>query len=132
MDIEIRDKIENFLKELDTEIDVICHVDIVNIDLDNPYSSICDMLEDSQAFDVEIIYYSRAMEYLMENDNSLQESLSIADEYGFSAGSLNSEILASLLASRNSRDDFAKLESDIEEFFEEIRNELEELEDEEE
>ena len=45
----------------------------------------------------EIIYYHTAMEYLMENDASLQESLDIVNQMGFSMSSLNSELLATVL-----------------------------------
>ena len=60
---------------------------------------IYDELQDNGFFTVDIIYYSRAIEYLKENDSSLFESLEIATEYGYDAKSLNSEILASLHAS---------------------------------
>ena len=46
------------------------------------------------------------MEYLKEHDNSLNESLEIASEYGYNTENLNSELLASLLASRNKQQDF--------------------------
>ena len=45
----------------------------------------------------EVIYYSVAMNYLIENDCSLQESLEEADACGFETNMLNSEILATLL-----------------------------------
>ena len=47
-------------------------------------------------YEQEIIYYSKAMNYLIENDPSLRESLSIANEYGSSLESLSSETLASV------------------------------------
>ena len=128
MNEKIIDKIEDFLESLHTEVDVLYNVDVEEIDLDDPYNSIYEMLDDKGAFDIEIIYYSRAMEYLTENDNSLQESLGIADEYGYSPSNLNSEILASLLASRLVREEFADLETTIEDFFSDIRDEIEELE----
>jgi hypothetical protein len=126
MKTEIIDKIAAFLKGLRTEIDVVYCVEIENIDLENPYDSIYDMIENNNGFDVEIIYYSNAMKYLMNNDNSLIESLEIASELGYTPENLNSEILASLLASQNSRSDFSDLQVEIEEFFEEIKNENEE------
>jgi hypothetical protein len=49
----------------------------------------------------EIIYYSKAMAYLSENDNSLYESLEIAKEYGYTIENLNSELLATLLYQQN-------------------------------
>lgn len=106
-----------------------------NIDLayfaDEDHQSFEDLrqaIEDGNGFDVEIIYYSRAIEYLMNNDDSLRESLAIADEMGFEVKNLNSETLASLLASQNSREEFNDLESDIEAFFEELNEEAEEEE----
>ena len=42
---------------------------------------------------------------------------------------LNSEVLASLLASRNAREDFADLREEIEDFFAELEEEDEEEED---
>jgi hypothetical protein len=86
----------------------------------NSFDELRDSIEDNNGFDIEIIYYSNAIEYLQENDPSLRESLEIASEYGFETGKLNSEILASLLASRNERDEFYELESELTELFEEI------------
>ena len=65
-------------------------------------------LQDNGFFDVEIIYYANAIDYLKEHDTSLNESLEIAAEYGYITEDLNSELLASLLASRNKKEDFAK------------------------
>ena len=62
---------------------------------------IFDDLHNNGFFDVEIIYYSKAIEYLQENDPSLCESLEIAEEYDFNLQNLNSEALASLHASRD-------------------------------
>ncbi len=126
-------KIEEFLKGLKVEnIDIPYMVTIEDIDLDNPFQSIYDMIEDNGGFNVEIIYYSTAIEYLQENDNSLTESLRIAVELGYSLDKLNSEVLASLLASENSREEFNDLESEINSFFEEIKEDEETEEDEEE
>ena len=48
-------------------------------------------------YEQEIIYYSKAMNYLIENDCSLRESMAIASEYGIDDPSeLNSEYLASI------------------------------------
>ena len=57
-------------------------------------------LEESGYFDVEIIYYYKAMEYLKEHDASLTESLELASEIGLTIDNLNSETLASLHATR--------------------------------
>lgn len=128
MEETIKNKIEDFLKNLDTEVEVLYYVNVDNIDLEDSFQSICSMIEDNQGFDSEIIYYSRAIEYLQENDPSLRNSLEIASEYGYEVSNLNSEILASLLVSQNIREDFYKLEDEITEFFDEIREEIENLE----
>ena len=60
---------------------------------------IFEELHDNGFFNVDIIYYSKAMDYLRENDPSLCESIELAQELGFSLDNLNSEALASLHAS---------------------------------
>tara|TARA_R110000744_G_scaffold107298_1_gene203803 strand:+ start:18 stop:449 length:432 start_codon:yes stop_codon:yes gene_type:complete len=67
---------------------------------------IWEELNDNGYFHKEIIYYSRAMEYLKENDCSLSESVEIATEYGYTLENISSETLASLHASRKKEDDF--------------------------
>ena len=67
---------------------------------------IYDELQDNGFFNVDIIYYSKAIEYLKENDSSLCESLEIAAECGFTLENLNSEALASLHASRDRENKF--------------------------
>jgi hypothetical protein len=57
-------------------------------------------------FTEEIIYYYNAIKYLKDNDQSLSESLEIANEYGYSITNINSELLATLHASRNKEDKF--------------------------
>jgi len=60
---------------------------------------IFDELQDNGFFNVDIIYYTKAIEYLKENDASLSESIDIATEYGYTLENINSETLASLHAS---------------------------------
>ena len=74
---------------------------------DNVGEELKDRLGNEHEFmDVEIIYYARAMEYLTEYDTSLTYSLELANDMGYDCANLNSEILASILASENNRDDF--------------------------
>ena len=72
-------------------------------------------LDDKHAFDIEIIYYHKAMKYLMENDPSLTESLELAEDYGFTAENLNSERLASLHASSKAQENFWEYGKEIRE-----------------
>lgn len=126
MNTELRNSIEDFLQNLETEVDVLNYVDIDNIDFENAFDSIVEMINDNNGFDNEIIYYSNAMNYLRENDPSLRESLNLAHELGYTADSLDSEILASLLITENIRNEFFQLEDEINEFFEELEEEEEE------
>ena len=72
-------------------------------------------LHDKGAFDVEIIYYNKAMDYLSQNDASLSESIEIAVDMGYSLENLNSETLASLHASRQAEEDFWDIKDEIDE-----------------
>lgn len=117
------EKIKSFLSTLNVKnVDLACFATGGT----NSFDELRDELEDQGAFDIEIIYYSTAIEYLRDNDSSLKESLGLAHEMGYVADNLSSEILASLLASQNARNDFDELESEIETFFEELE-EIEEI-----
>ena len=65
-----------------------------------------DDLRDQGYFNEEIIYYSKAIKYLQENDASLSESIEIALEMGYYLENINSELLASLHYSRQKEDTF--------------------------
>jgi len=69
-------------------------------------NDIFDDLQNNGFFDVEIIYYCKAIEYLKENDSSLWDSLEIAKEYGYTLENINSELLASLHATKQREDKF--------------------------
>lgn len=91
--------------------------DILNNLADYDSSEIWEELNDQGYFHEDIIYYSKAVEYLKENDPSFCESLEIANEYGYNTENLNSEVLASLHASRKKENDF----------FEHVAPELDEI-----
>lgn len=58
----------------------------------------------------EIIYYSVAMNYLIENDCSLSYSLELAHDMGYSAKNLNSELLATIHHQDQLRGDWSEIE----------------------
>ena len=109
--------IEKFLSNLQTEVDILNYINIEDIDHSDPYNSIYEMLQDNGGFNIDIIYFSDAINYLKEHDQSLSDSLEIAIEYGYTIDNINSELLASLLASRNAEESFYDLKSEIEYFF---------------
>lgn len=99
-------------------------LDCINDNLDqceeaNSYDELYQIIQQNRGFDVESIYSGVAMDYLKENDPSLRDSMEEAAEMGMEIGSLSSEVLASILASKKMRDDFEEKREEIEEFFEE-------------
>jgi len=73
----------------------------------------------------EVIYYTKAIEYLKENDPSLCDSLALAAEYGCNLDDLNSEKLATILMQENLRNEAYKLAEKLVEIFEEHKKEEE-------
>ena len=124
---EINDKITSFLQSLNTEISIL---DFITVDWENnkdlSFDEIESEINNNNGFDLDIIYYPNAIEYLKNNDPSLKESLEIASEFGFSIDNLSSETLASLLYSQNERVKFYNLRDEINEFFDDLRNDNDE------
>ena len=115
--LENKQALIDFLNGLN--IDNLCPGDYISADDIDEYTdfdSLTSLIDDNNGFNVEIIYYSRAIEYLSNNDASLHESLELAEELGYSLRSLSSEILASLLASQNCREEWSDNKSEIEDF----------------
>ena len=118
------EQLKEFFKELDKNLNhfsisdyIYSDDEIESIDQDNAFDDMLNLLDDNGAFNIEIIYYSNAIEYLTKNDPSLRESLELAGELGYEAKNLNSETLASILASQEARIEFNDLENKINEFF---------------
>jgi len=90
-------------------------------DGDNDADDFLEYYRETYVQDASIIYYHTAIEYLKEHDPSLMESLGIANEYGYAAKNINSELLATLLLQRELEEELSGLQSDIEEYFEAIQ-----------
>lgn len=107
-------KIENALKELfkDTNFESYQYEGFENAD---------DLIESlrTQINEDEVIYYSNAIKYLSENDASLNESIGIAVELGYSLENVNSELLATLLQQKNLNDELENLIPEINDIFNE-------------
>lgn len=84
----------------------------------NEFNDLYDILLSSNALDIEIIYYHKAIDFLKENDPSLCNSIALACEYGYNLENLDSETLASILATDIFRTQFFELETEINEIFE--------------
>ena len=112
---------EKFFNKLSKELefDIMDYLQSDELEDINSYEDLEIELNENEAYDIEIIYYATAIEYLKENDCSLCESMEIAQEYGYEPKHINSELLASLLATQNAREEFYELQDEIEEFFDE-------------
>jgi hypothetical protein len=115
------------IKELFQFTNLMCDVDLdYHLTGEEVDSAQCieRILSDNDCFNVDIIYYHRAMDFLIRHDGSLKDSLRIAEDFGFDLSDLNSETLASLLASQMIHEEFyehyKELENLIEEFKEQI------------
>lgn len=97
--------------------------DLKELDVDELGDFLINLNEDGEITDVDIIYYSNAIKYLSENDPSLKESLDIAVEYGINIDQLSSELLASLLATRENEEDYSEfIDKVVNEFEDKINN----------
>ena len=97
----------------DLEFDIMDHLTEDDLDEMETFDELMDLLRDDGAFNIEIIYYNKAIKYLEENDPSLTESLNIANDCGYKSCDLNSEMLASLLASQQAEEEFYDYEDEI-------------------
>jgi len=110
---------KEYFKALELEeLDVIDYIEDNELEDINSFDDLQELLENKNAFVIEIIYYNTAMEYLKDNDTSLQYSLELAESFGYELKNLNSEKLASILAAEITRNDFQELENEIDNFFE--------------
>jgi hypothetical protein len=101
---------EDYLPEID--INYFLNGYEIGEDINNS-DDLIEIIEDNDGFNIDIIYYSKAIKYLAENDASLSESVAIASEYGYSTENINSELLASLHASQKVREDFHDITDEI-------------------
>ena len=76
-------------------------------DLDEVFNSLDTFLiEQENFFDVDIFYNDEAMQYLIEYDPSLKESVSLAHDLDYKTEDLSSSLLASLHASEAIRNKY--------------------------
>jgi hypothetical protein len=84
------------------------------------FEEVRDLIEAGDGFNIDIIYYSAALDYLRENDPSLRQSLELAQNLGFKPAYLSSEMLASILACEIVRGEFNDLENEFTDLLEEL------------
>lgn len=67
-----------------------------------------------------IIYCRNAMEYLSKHDPSLQNSLSLAEDFGYSLSDVDSEILATLHYQNDLMEQWSNVSDDVERIFDDF------------
>ena len=80
--------------------------------------TISDLINESS-----VIYYSKAMNFLMENDTSLNESMQLAAELCYEPQNINSELLATLLLQSELRSNFSEIEDLVMDLFDQYAEE---------
>jgi hypothetical protein len=112
-----KEKLKNIFEyiEKDTDQSITDHIDMEDILKMSSYDELYDELDEQGFFLVDIIYFGKAIEYLQEYDPSLQHSLELASEMGYSPDALNSEILASILAGDKVLQSFCSFSDELEE-----------------
>ena len=106
-------------KALIEDIEKECNIELAWYFLNETPDDVDDVLEycEERINEIEVIYYATAMDYLRENDCSLQESLGLADEYGCELKNINSELLATLLMQAESRGALYEYRDELETVF---------------
>lgn len=116
MQKELTARQKEVLRELYDETEIDMEYEIVNGDLPDTIDDFMDLVQE-RVGEIEVIYYHNAMEYLKDNDPSLQYSLEIADNMGYETKNLNSELLATLLKQQNVSEEIYNHKDAIEEAF---------------
>lgn len=112
-----KQEIENFLKGLSTEVDILKYIDIDDIDQKRPFGTIYGMLLVNGGFDVEVTDRDEAIRYLTQHDPTLAESKSLMELYDYDKSEATFELMAGLVQSERLKDRFAEFEDKINSFF---------------
>jgi hypothetical protein len=112
-----KQEIEDFLKGLSTEVDILKYIDIDDIDQKRPFGTIYGMLLANGGFDVEVTDRDEAIRYLSQHDPTLTKSKSLIEFYDYDKSEVNPELMAGLLQSERLKDRFAEFEDKINSFF---------------
>jgi hypothetical protein len=84
---------------------------------DNDVQSFIEWFTETYIHHAQVIYYHTAMEYLMEHDPSLRESMDLANDMGANTNDINSEYLASILLQQNLSSELYDFEDELEQYF---------------
>lgn len=96
-----------------------CVVELSYIIENDAPGDVDDLIEKCEEliYQHEVIGYYNAMQYLLENDFSLNDSISIAIDYGTPIELINSELLATLLQQRDMLETLYEYRDELETVF---------------
>lgn len=117
--MELTTKFRELERKYSLDIETIPYEYYDDLEDAKDFESYFEQLEDS-THQTECIYYSNAMKYLTEHDNSLSQSLEIASEMGYEVEDLNSELLATLLMQRKELEALYDAKYDLEDLYNEF------------
>lgn len=117
--MELTTKFRELERKYSLDIETIPYEYYDDLEDAKDFESYFEQLEDS-THQTECIYYSNAMKYLTEHDNSLSQSLEIASEMGYEVEDLNSELLATLLMQRKELEALYDAKDDLEDLYDEF------------
>jgi len=114
-------RLEKFISEIEKDL----HHEITYylypedyIDLVNQEIDLIDLLEDTDFFNVDIIGITEANKII--NDIGFNSAIEIAKYYGYSINNIDSEALASIVASQELRDKFYIIEGSIKDYIDNL------------
>jgi len=113
--------ITEYLNGLNTELE-LSYVYENNMSFNDFEDRVLTMIQET-----EVIYYSVAIDYLKDHDCSLHESIELAQELGVQVCDITSELLATLLKQSKLSEEFSELYVDIENYFNEYEEYLNEV-----
>ena len=120
---ETTNKATEIIEEIYNVLQHNCDIDLKNEGIDlTEYNAraLYNYVWENRLLEVDIIYYGKAMKYLMEHDTSLSESMQLAQELGHELKNINSELLASLLATHKNEEEFNYIQEELEELFDKL------------
>src|SRR3990167_3960358 len=98
--MELTKEQTELLDKMDADIGIDMAYELINGELPETIDDFTEAMQE-RIGEIEVIYYSNAMEYLAENDTSLRESMGLASDMGYEAKNINSELLATILKQQN-------------------------------
>ena len=125
---QIISRIEDFFKDIHFDFCPMQYIDEEYIlqkvkEKELTIECMYEELQDKNAFsyEAEFIYYSEAIEYLANNDQSLVDSMELANDLGYTTENINSCLLATMLKEDILTNTFWEYKEEIDELLEELQ-----------